>query len=140
MFFSLNTFILDPPKQIAVYSVFVFSFVVITDNNKIDLIFEIEFCYSNRRLGRNLLIFDEVLPIELVHVWCSTISMNVLLAIVVIDGSEVSLAAYNKWIQRKGSTGREGLKQVKLATIQLVNKRVDVMTFSSGAVTVVSKS
>ena len=47
MFFSLNTFILDPPKQIAVYSVFVFNFVVITDNNKIDLIFEIEFCYSN---------------------------------------------------------------------------------------------
>lgn len=68
MFFSLNTFILDPPKQIAVYSVFVFNFVVITDNNKIDLTFEIEFCYSNRRLGRNLLIFDEVLPIELVHV------------------------------------------------------------------------
>ena len=50
---------------------------------------------------------------------------------VVIDGSDVRLTANDKWVQRVVSTGRNGLKPHKLATIPLVYESVHIMILNS---------
>ena len=118
--------ILDPFKQRALDVVFPKIFPGIC-NCQVCVTIVFKYCHTPRSLSCHLFVLDELLSREPVNNSLCVVSLT---GTIVISQTQERFITHHKWMPGASSMSGNRLKENELATIPLVNERVDVIITS----------